>query len=82
MAWARTNHYTVFTHDLDFGTILAATNADSPSVFQIRAQALLPEHLGSLVLAALAQFHAVLETGALITVDESTACARILPINR
>ena len=25
MAWARANGYIVFTHDLDFGTILAVT---------------------------------------------------------
>jgi predicted nuclease of predicted toxin-antitoxin system len=25
MQWARDNNYIVFTHDLDFGTILAAT---------------------------------------------------------
>lgn len=27
MEWARSNGYTVFTHDLDFGTLLAATRA-------------------------------------------------------
>ena len=32
MDWARANTYIVFTHDLDFGTILAVTKADSPSV--------------------------------------------------
>lgn len=30
--------YVVFTHDLDFGDILAATNADDPSVIQVRTQ--------------------------------------------
>lgn len=82
MEWARANNYIVFTHDLDFGTILAVTNADSPSVLQNRTQDILPQHLGELVLAALTQFHAFLEQGALITVDESSARARILPINR
>jgi predicted nuclease of predicted toxin-antitoxin system len=70
------------SHDLDFGTILAVTRADSPSVIQIRTQAILPDHLGSLVLAALEQFRPLLEAGALVTVDESTSRARILPINR
>lgn len=36
LSWARENEYVVFTHDLDFGAILAATNADAPSVIQVR----------------------------------------------
>jgi predicted nuclease of predicted toxin-antitoxin system len=80
MEWARAQNHAVFTHDLDFGTILAVTNSDSPSVLQVRAHDVLPEHLGKLVLAALDQFHEMLNSGALITVDESTARARILPI--
>ncbi len=82
MEWARANNYIVFTHDLDFGTILAVTHADSPSVFQIRTQDVLPDRLGGLVLATLAQFRAFLEKGALISIDESSSRARILPMNR
>jgi len=48
LAWARDKQYVVFTHDLDFGTILAATNAESPSVLQIRTQDVLPTSLGQL----------------------------------
>ncbi len=81
MDWARANDYVVFTHDLDFGTILAVTRAEGPSVLQVRAQNVLPEHLGEVVMAALRQFAQQLETGALITVDEGTSRARILPIN-
>lgn len=33
--------YTVFTHNLDFGTVLALTHATGPSVFHIRAQDIL-----------------------------------------
>jgi predicted nuclease of predicted toxin-antitoxin system len=82
MDWARTNSYIVFTHDLDFGTLLAVTHAEGPSVLQVRAQDVLPEHLGALVLAALRQFAEQLEVGTLITVDEGTSRVRILPINR
>ena len=32
MSWARSNDYVVFTHDLDFGTLLALTRATGPSV--------------------------------------------------
>lgn len=80
MEWARDQNHIVFTHDLDFGTILAITNADSPSVLQVRTQDVLPEHLEKLVIDALVQFREILVRGALITVDENTARARILPM--
>jgi predicted nuclease of predicted toxin-antitoxin system len=48
----------------------------------VRAQNVLPEHLGEVVVAALRQFAHQLEAGALITVDEGASRARILPINR
>ena len=37
MSWAFTSAHIVFTHDLDFGTLLAKTRAGGPSVFQLRA---------------------------------------------
>jgi predicted nuclease of predicted toxin-antitoxin system len=80
MAWARSHQHVVFTHDLDFGTLLALTNANGPSVIQVRAQNVFPEYLGPLLLSALKQHEALLETGALIVVDESEARARVLPL--
>ncbi len=82
MAWAVSNGYIVFTHDLDFGTLLAISQADTPSVIQVRTQDVLPSKLGNLVLNALRQFQSELETGALVTVNEAKAKARILPIKR
>jgi predicted nuclease of predicted toxin-antitoxin system len=80
MLWARANGYVVFTHDLDFGMLLAVTRAEGPSVIQIRVQDVLPAYLGKLVVAALQEYHMLLETGALIVVDESKLRARILPL--
>jgi len=82
MAWALANEYVVFTHDLDFGALLAATRARGPSVIQIRAQDVTPEHLAKIVVEALRQYGALLETGALVSVEEATARARILPLVR
>lgn len=82
MTWAVSNGYIVFTHDLDFGTLLAISQADTPSVIQIRTQDVLPDKLGGLVLNALLQFQTELEIGALVTVNEALAKARILPIKR
>jgi len=82
MAWAVSNGYIVFTHDLDFGTLLAISETDTPSVIQVRTQDVLPSKLSKIVLNALKQFQFELETGALVTVNEAQAKARILPIKR
>ena len=82
MKWAFTNDYTVFTHDLDFGALLAATQATAPSVIQVRTQDVLPGHLGAMVIGALRQFESLLASGAIVTVDEKRAKARILPLRR
>jgi len=80
MAWARANLHAVFTHDLDFGTLLALTHANGPSVFQVHGQNILPDHMGSLVIAALRQHQAALIAGALVVVDEKKSRVRILPL--
>ena len=49
MQWARAKGHVVFTNDLDFGAILAATHAQGPSVIQVRTQDVTPEHLGPIV---------------------------------
>ncbi len=80
MAWAVANGHVVFTHDLDFGTLLALTHALGPSVLQVRGQDVLPDHMGVLVVAALRQHEADLASGALVVVDESKSRVRVLPI--
>ena len=80
MAWARVQKHVVFTHDLDFGTLLALTRAGSPSVIQVRTQDVTPAAIGALVVNALRQFEGTLEKGALIVLDAARARARILPL--
>jgi predicted nuclease of predicted toxin-antitoxin system len=80
MAWARANGRCVFTHDLDFGHLLALTHAEGPSVLQVRGQNTLPEHLSPLVIAALRQYEAALVAGALVVVEERKSRVRVLPI--
>lgn len=53
MSWAESNGHIVLTHDLDFGAMLAATGADSPSVLQLRFQDVSPEKSERLVLDVL-----------------------------
>jgi predicted nuclease of predicted toxin-antitoxin system len=81
MEFARTGNWVVFTHDLDFGTILAHTKAGKPSVFQVRARDVAPGHLGRLVALALRQVSPQLEAGALVTLDEARRRVRLLPLS-
>lgn len=80
MAWALANGHVVFTHDLDFGTMLALTHATGPSVLQVRGQNVLPEDIGSVVIAALRQHDAALAAGALVVVDVKKSRVRVLPL--
>ena len=80
MDWAEANGYIVFTHDLDFGTILALTHKSGPSVLQVRGDDVLPDHLGSTVIAALQQHEAELAAGALVVVEVRRNRVRVLPI--
>jgi predicted nuclease of predicted toxin-antitoxin system len=80
MAWARANAHVVFTHDLDFGAILALTHATGPSVLQVRGQNVLPEDIGPVVIAALRQHDSALAAGALVVVDVRKSRVRVLPL--
>ncbi len=80
MAFAKAHDYVVLTHDLDFGSILAATQGEKPSVVQIRAEDVSPDVIGIQVVAALQQMALELEEGALITVDPNRTRLRVLPL--
>ena len=80
LAWARENHRVLFTHDLDFGAVLASSSANSPSVIQLRAKDVTPAAAGGLILGALVSLEIELRQGALVTVDEDGRRVRILPL--
>ena len=80
MAWAWASQHVVFTHDLDFGTILAKTKAGGPSVFQLRSQDVLPEAIGEVVVDLLTRFKDELEKGAIVVADSRRSRIRFLPI--
>jgi predicted nuclease of predicted toxin-antitoxin system len=80
--WARERELVVFTHDLDFGRILALTGAAGPSVIQLRTHDLLPAKVGELVVDAVVAHRDLLDRGALLVIDAAAARVRILPIRR
>src|SRR2546421_481771 len=69
MAWARDNDCVVLTHDLDFGTLLALTQAGKPSVVQLRAEDVTPHAMRVPLVSALRQFSSELADGALIVIE-------------
>jgi predicted nuclease of predicted toxin-antitoxin system len=80
MAWAREHSHLVFTHDLDFGSMLFATNAKAPSVLQLRVEHIVPDSVGDTVLEALNTAGEALRTGALVTIDPRRHRIRLLPL--
>ena len=82
MEWAREHGRVVLTHDLDFGAMLAATQATSPSVAQIRTQDVRPESLAPLLILVLRRYENELTEGALLIADRSRSRVRILPLNK
>jgi predicted nuclease of predicted toxin-antitoxin system len=80
LAWARENDHVLFTHDMDFGALLAATRAKGPSVLQARVQDTMPNALGPDVLRVLRLRRDALERGALVTIDRARARVRVLPL--
>jgi predicted nuclease of predicted toxin-antitoxin system len=82
MAWARENRYVVFANDLDYGALLFATGAASPSVIQIRTEDIRPTSAGDAVLFALQAAGEDLSAGALVTIDPRRLRISTLPLRR
>jgi predicted nuclease of predicted toxin-antitoxin system len=80
MAYAKANGFVVLTNDLDFGSILAATGGEAPSVVQIRTDDCRVEKIGTIVIDAINLAKDQLAEGALVTIDASRMRVTTLPI--
>jgi predicted nuclease of predicted toxin-antitoxin system len=80
MAYAKANGFFVLTNDLDFGSILAATGGEAPSVVQIRTDDCRVEKIGTIVIDAINLAKGQLAEGALVTIDASRMRVTTLPI--
>jgi predicted nuclease of predicted toxin-antitoxin system len=67
------------TQDLDFGTILAITKVQKPSVVRIRSEYLAPNSIGKLILSALVKGESERAAGALLSIDSKRTRMRLLP---
>lgn len=82
MQWARENGFVVFTHDLDYGALLFATQTIAPSVIQLRIEDIRPKRVGEIVLQALRKAKNQIEQGALVTIDIRKGRIHLLPLGR
>jgi predicted nuclease of predicted toxin-antitoxin system len=80
LTWAA-EHGSVVTCDLDFGAILAASQARAPSAVQIRARDVLPEAIGDRIRGVLKTTGHDLAQGAIVSVDLDMARIRVLPLD-
>jgi predicted nuclease of predicted toxin-antitoxin system len=80
--WARDHDAVVLTHDLDFGAILAATQAVAPSVVLLRTQDPTPGAMRELLAGCLRTFAADIEAGAIVAVDAAGGRVHLLPLRR
>lgn len=78
--WARANNQVVISNDLDFSKLLASTGDTTPSVIQLRLGRNDPKKMVGLVVLAISNSTAELESGAILTVDHKSRRLRILPI--
>src|SRR5579863_3110700 len=82
MQWALGERRIVVTHDLDYGAMLAATQAVGPSVVQVRTQDVRPQLLAPILIPLLRLYESELDGGALLIVDEAKSRVRLLPLVR
>jgi len=79
---AREDQRVVVTIDADFHTLLALSEADSPSVIRIRIEGLRAQVLVSLVQKVIRECLNNLEQGSMVTVEPSRIRVRRLPLLR
>lgn len=80
LAKARVDRCILLTHDLDFGSLLAAIGSDLPSVIIFRLRNMRPEQVNRYLERILDQHAKALEIGAIITVTEGRIRIRELPL--
>ena len=80
MEWAKSAGFLVFTHDLDFGALLSATQATGPSVIQLRCEDTQPCTMGPTVVTAIQANSEELKKGALMTIDVRRMRIVLLPL--
>lgn len=82
IAKARAEGRIILTHDLDFGRIIALSQADKPSVITFRLSDRRPVQVNEYLAQVLGRFSQKIVAGALVSVNERGIRVRSLPIHR
>lgn len=80
LAWCAAHGHVLFTHDLDFGAILAGSKGTQPSVVQLRTENVVPEAMAQRVAETVTLLRNDLAQGALVTIDPARYRVRSLPL--
>ena len=78
--YARDHNKVVITQDLDFSALLAANRYQKPSVISLRFDNAEPSFIADRIVEIVKEFEKELEDGIVISVDETSARYRNLPI--
>lgn len=77
---AREERRVLLTHDLDFGELIAASEASTPSIVIFRLQEMRPTQVNRYLHGVLLRHQSELEHGAVVSVSEGQIRIRTLPI--
>ena len=77
---ARDEQRILLTHDLDFGELVAASEANMPSIVIFRLRNMSPRQVNYYLQAILSQHQSELARGAVISASEGQVRVRTLPI--
>jgi len=72
----------VLTHDLDFGRLLAFSEAKLPTVVMFRLRDMRPENVNKVIHLVIQQFTDAMEKGAILSVGDKKIRCHLLPIKR
>ena len=80
LSYARRHNKILITHDLDFSMLLAIGGHRKPSVINLRLENAKPDFVTIRIIDVVSMMEKELEEGAVISVDETSARYRNLPI--
>lgn len=81
LAYARKHNMVVITQDLDFSMILAIGGHAKPSLINLRLENARPDFITSRIIDVVSVMEKELKQGVVVTIDETSARFRDLPIH-
>ena len=80
LEYARHHNMVIITQDLDFSMLLALKGYERPSLVNIRLEETRPDYVTSRIIDTVSALESELTRGAVVTVDETSARYRYLPL--